>query len=46
MEGFKRDRAVERGVVGFVDNAHSTLTQLLDNLVVGNCLANHVVFPW
>ena len=40
-EEFQRDRAVELEVLGFVDNTHSATAELLEDLVVGNGLADH-----
>jgi hypothetical protein len=38
---FQRDEAVQLHVLGSVDNSHSPATELLDNAVVRDCLANH-----
>ncbi len=35
------DKAVEPGVFGFVDNAHTAATQFLDDAVVRNALTDH-----
>ncbi len=35
------DEAVELRVQRFVDNTHSSLTELLKNLIMGNYLTNH-----
>ncbi len=40
-EKFKRDFAPELGVFGLVDDAHAAFTELLEDLVVGDGLADH-----
>ena len=35
------DKAVQLYVLGFVDNAHATAAEFLDDAVVGNRLAEH-----
>jgi hypothetical protein len=42
-EEFEGDVAVEANVFGLVDNAHTSTTELLENAVVGDCLANERV---
>jgi hypothetical protein len=37
----ERNDAVELGVLGFVDNAHATFTELFENLEVRYRLSNH-----
>jgi len=39
-EELEGDHAVEFGVLGFVDDAHAAFAELLEDLVVGNGLAN------
>jgi hypothetical protein len=40
-EEFEDHKAVELEVPGFVDNAHTASAQVLDNLVVRDCCADH-----
>ena len=35
------DEAAELDVLGFVDHAHATAAELLNDAVVRDCLANH-----
>jgi hypothetical protein len=38
---FDGDEAIQMSITGLVDNAHSTLTELLENAIVGKSLADH-----
>jgi hypothetical protein len=38
----ERDSAAELGVVGTIDNAYAALAELLNDLIVGNSLPNHI----
>jgi hypothetical protein len=38
---FESDKAVEAGVLGFVDHAHPAATQLFDDAVMRNALTDH-----
>jgi hypothetical protein len=38
---FEGDEAIEAGVFGLIDDAHAATTQLFNNAVVGNSLADH-----
>ena len=37
-----RNLSVELYVTGLVDYAHPTLTELLDNLIMRNCISYHI----
>jgi len=37
----ERDAAVEAGVLGQVDHSHPAITQLLEHVVLEDCLASH-----
>ena len=40
-EELQGDGALEASVFGFVDNPHAAFAKLLEDLVVGNSLADH-----
>ena len=42
---FESNNAVESGVLGFVDDAHAALAELLSDVIMGNGPANHGVPP-
>jgi len=38
---FQGDEAAEFGVFGFVNDTHPTAAEFLENVVTGDCLADH-----
>src|SRR6185436_17281907 len=45
-EDFDGDKALQMSITGLVDNAHSTLTELLENAIVRKSLADHDQPDW
>ena len=44
-EGFDGDDTVERGVDGFVDDAHAAFTELVDDFVIAELRPDHPACP-